>query len=44
MARGCDPQELLRGLVARTSVTAFSIVKPSLQDNFVRVAGEAQHA
>ncbi|HTQ53706.1 MAG TPA: ATP-binding cassette domain-containing protein [Bryobacteraceae bacterium] len=48
MALGCDPQEVLRALVARTRVTSFSITKPSLHDIFVRIAGpeagEAQHA
>ncbi len=39
MARGCDPQEVLRTLVARTSVSSFSIAKPSLHDIFVRIAG-----
>ncbi len=48
MARGCDPQELLRTLVARTRVESFSVIKPSLHDIFVRIAGpsaeEAEHA
>ena len=48
MARGCDPQEVLRALMARTRVTSFSVTRPSLQDIFVRIAGpeaaEAQHA
>ncbi len=48
MTRGCDPQQVLRELVARTSVTGFSVVKPSLHDIFVRIAGpaaeEAAHA
>ena len=48
MVRGCDPQEVLRALVAQTRVTSFSITKPSLHDIFVRIAGpevaEAQHA
>jgi len=39
MARGCDPQEVLRALVARTRVSSFSIMKPSLHDIFVRIAG-----
>lgn len=41
MARGCDPQQVLRALVARTSVTSFAMMKPSLQDIFVRIAGPA---
>jgi ABC-2 type transport system ATP-binding protein len=47
MALGCDPQQVLRALVARTRVTSFSITRPSLHDIFVRIAGpeagEAQH-
>ena len=39
MARGCDPQEVLRALVARTRVTSFAVTKPSLHDIFVRIAG-----
>ncbi len=41
MAQGCDPQQVLRALISRTSVTSFSIVKPSLHDIFVRIAGPA---
>ncbi|MBZ5626667.1 MAG: ATP-binding cassette domain-containing protein [Acidobacteriia bacterium] len=48
MARGCDPQEVLRELVTRGRVTSFSVTKPSLHDIFVRIAGpesaEAQNA
>jgi ABC-2 type transport system ATP-binding protein len=48
MARGCDPQAVLRALVERTRITSFSVTRPSLQDIFVRIAGqgavEAQHA
>jgi ABC-2 type transport system ATP-binding protein len=48
MALGCDPQEVLRALLARTRVNSFSITKPSLHDIFVRIAGpeaaEAHHA
>ena len=39
MAKDCDPQEVLRALLSRTSVTSFSVVKPSLHDIFVRIAG-----
>jgi ABC-2 type transport system ATP-binding protein len=39
MARGCDPQQVLRSLIERTRVTGFSIMKPSLHDIFVRIAG-----
>jgi ABC-type uncharacterized transport system ATPase subunit len=41
MERACDPQQVLRAIVARTSVTSFAVVKPSLQDIFVRIAGPA---
>ena len=41
MARGGDPQEVLRALVERTRVTSFSVSKPSLHDIFVRIAGPA---
>jgi ABC-2 type transport system ATP-binding protein len=48
MSRACDPQQVLRELVARTSVTSFSIARPSLHDIFLRIAGnppeEAPHA
>jgi ABC-2 type transport system ATP-binding protein len=52
MARGCDPQEVLRALVGRARVTSFSVMRPSLHDIFVRIAGpqaaearqEVQHA
>jgi ABC-2 type transport system ATP-binding protein len=39
LARGADPQDLLRALLGRTRITSFSIVKPSLHDIFVRIAG-----
>jgi len=39
MGRGCDPQQVLHTLAARTRVTSFSVVKPSLHDIFVRIAG-----
>ena len=39
MARGCDPQDVLRALVDRTRVTSFSVTKPSLHDIFIRIAG-----
>jgi ABC-2 type transport system ATP-binding protein len=41
MAQGCDPQQVLAALVAATRVTGFAIVKPSLHDIFVRIAGPA---
>jgi ABC-2 type transport system ATP-binding protein len=39
MTRGCDPQIVLRTLIARTRVNSFSVMKPSLHDIFVRIAG-----
>jgi ABC-2 type transport system ATP-binding protein len=48
MARGCDPQDVLRTLVSRTRVSSFTIARPSLHDIFVRIAApesaEAQNA
>jgi ABC-2 type transport system ATP-binding protein len=48
LARGADPQEVLRALVAQARVTSFSLMKPSLHDIFMRIAGpaaeEANHA
>lgn len=39
MTEGCDPQRVLQTLVSRTAVTNFSIMRPSLHDIFVRIAG-----
>jgi len=48
LTRGADPQEALRALVAQARVTSFSLMKPSLHDIFMRIAGpaaqEANHA
>jgi len=48
LERGGDPQRVLEALVARTRVTQFAVMKPSLHDIFVRIAGpaaeEVQHA
>jgi ABC-2 type transport system ATP-binding protein len=45
MAPDCDPQEVLRTLLARTRVNSFALAKPSLHDIFVRIAGpEAEEA
>jgi ABC-2 type transport system ATP-binding protein len=48
MALGCDPHQVLCELVRRGRVSSFSVVKPSLHDIFVRIAGpgaeEANHA
>ena len=41
MAPGCDSQEVLRQLLARTRLHSFAVVKPSLHDIFVRIAGPA---
>jgi ABC-2 type transport system ATP-binding protein len=38
---GGDAQEVLRGLVARTSVSYFELARPSLQDIFVKIARPA---
>jgi ABC-2 type transport system ATP-binding protein len=39
MAQGCDPQHILQTLAARARISSFSVVKPSLHDIFVRIAG-----
>jgi ABC-2 type transport system ATP-binding protein len=39
MSLGCDSQQVLRTLAARAHITSFSVVKPSLHDIFVRIAG-----
>ena len=39
MAEGCDPQRVLQTLAARTRISTFSLMKPSLHDIFVRIAG-----
>jgi ABC-2 type transport system ATP-binding protein len=39
MAEGCDPQRVLSELLGRTRIVSFSVVKPSLHDIFVRIAG-----
>jgi ABC-2 type transport system ATP-binding protein len=39
MARGADPQAILRALVGVTTVEHFEIARPSLRDIFVRIAG-----
>jgi ABC-2 type transport system ATP-binding protein len=41
MARGADPQEMLRALISCARVDGFTISKPSLHDIFVRIAGPA---
>jgi len=44
MAEGCDPQQVLHALAARARITSFSVVKPSLHDIFVRIAGPQPEA
>ena len=39
MAPGCDPQRVLCALVNRARIASFSVIKPSLHDIFVRIAG-----
>ena len=39
MGNGCDPQQVLEHLIARTRIISFAVVKPSLHDIFVRIAG-----
>lgn len=39
MAAGCDPQQVLCTLASRARISSFSVVKPSLHDIFVRIAG-----
>jgi ABC-2 type transport system ATP-binding protein len=39
MSPGCNPQQVLHTLAARGSITSFAVVKPSLHDIFVRIAG-----
>jgi ABC-2 type transport system ATP-binding protein len=39
MVQGCDPQHVLKILATRTRVDSFSVIKPTLHDIFVRIAG-----
>ncbi len=43
-----DPQKILQTILSRTSIQSFNIVKPSLHDIFIRIAGpeakEVNHA
>ena len=41
MTSGSDPQQVLRALIARARVSSFSVMRPSLHDIFVRIAGPA---
>ncbi len=38
MTSDCDPQTVLAEILSRTAITQFEIVKPSLQDIFIRIA------
>jgi ABC-2 type transport system ATP-binding protein len=42
MAPECDPQQVLQTLAARAPIVSFAVVKPSLHDIFVRIAGPQQ--
>jgi ABC-2 type transport system ATP-binding protein len=48
MSPSCNPRNVLKTILDRTSVTNFEISKPSLQDIFMRIAGpearEVKHA
>jgi len=48
MTPNCDPQEILSAIMSKTRVRSFDIVKPSLHDIFIRIAGteakETTHA
>jgi ABC-2 type transport system ATP-binding protein len=48
MASDCDSQKLLAEIMSRTRVRSFEVVKPSLHDIFIRIAGpeatEVDHA
>jgi ABC-2 type transport system ATP-binding protein len=39
VAPGADPQRILSTIMSRTAVRSFDIVKPSLHDIFMRIAG-----
>lgn len=39
MAPGCDPRSVLQAILAKTMVSSFEIVRPSLHDIFLRIAG-----
>lgn len=42
MTAECDPQQVLQSLAARARVVSFAVIKPSLHDIFVRIAGPQQ--
>ncbi|MBM3212116.1 ATP-binding cassette domain-containing protein [Candidatus Poribacteria bacterium] len=39
MAKDCDPQQILSDIMSRTRIINFDVVKPSLHDIFLRIAG-----
>lgn len=39
MASNCNPQKILAEIMSRTRINSFDIVKPSLNDIFIRIAG-----
>ena len=39
MSQNADPQLILKAILERTQIRKFDIVKPSLHDIFVRIAG-----
>jgi ABC-2 type transport system ATP-binding protein len=39
MGKGCDPQQVLHTLASRGRIFSFAVVKPSLHDIFIRIAG-----
>jgi len=39
IAPDCDTQQVLAAVMSRTRVLSFDIVKPSLHDIFIRIAG-----
>jgi ABC-2 type transport system ATP-binding protein len=41
LAQEADPQQILAAVMARTRVRGFDVVKPSLHDIFLRIAGPA---
>ncbi|MDQ1328407.1 MAG: type transport system ATP-binding protein [Candidatus Poribacteria bacterium] len=42
MLPNCDPQEILSAIMSKTRVRSFDIVKPSLHDIFIRIAGNEE--
>jgi ABC-2 type transport system ATP-binding protein len=41
MSEGADPQEILKALVGRITITRFEVVEPSLRDIFLQKTGRA---